>query len=1224
MAAKPKQSQSKAKSTSSNINGSGRPIAGIKELDEEFFEAVVYFNTSENSVWRNFREKLEDYVGRIEKEQNSTEQFIGVRYIIKTIYLLLKEMNYWTQADVADCILKILSENGLNKIKHLNRELIINLFVGSLEAAKGVPESHFNKYVAEYLLQNWWRVGSEKFHGKEPLIFDPDKEFVSAKWSKPSELYMAMKNRLAAARAGSDPWINGLHDAPDLNTTHLPFHDAAQRALVNFMAAPLGSSQVFTLAGESLSGKTTVLAGAHTALKNEMATREQSVPPLLYLDLAVLPSFEAVVSRIGAFFNANIAKLGTRSVALRADESWSGSTETKLRGIATAARRLESGVIFLVNGAPATIQNGAARSGGPTLECLLHDDRLDRLVEFLTELNASNRVVLAISPEASSSGFTENTELGGRQVDFNLPLLELRELKTMLRSSLIEDHADVVRAAASPFARHHNMSIDELDVLVDDLLGRVPVRAGRVGGRFLMSALALLWLGREQLGQPTDAPAVGNVLSEGRRDDDAALRAAFSPERSVKHILGRIYQRLRDDPHARVALTMLAFGEGGTSVRLLTNLLRYHRHIFADGSAIAGIPTNCSSLDRSALRQEDAKRIFDLVERLRFLVKKRPPRDGSAEGFTPQVPATSINARHPQNSQDQTDETLENVLELNKVLGPILSEVIEEMDPKTAAECHLVLARESRRQGMRSRLDRPGAYGAALEDLTHDFAVLKHLLASTTPSASQGPFVGADPRQDEWQVFTASDRRTSTILRFAAQEILEKDIDLGRQHRVTGMLQADDVVVGLMKRFFHLGRSACPRGKDDENLLDKGIGPLLESVPWVSVVSIVTKLAVAALQRHDFATLWSAVILESRLLTAGASSSDLLRLRLVRLDALILTGQYFRDATIVVDGQAKRGAEEFALGWLEELGCSLPRMPEGWRPHEDRADSDGISHFVETSSKLKPKDRWACGKLLARLGEIAHHTRKGPLSLWYFALANSLVPDSERDAPFPLLSGMSGRRWLAALLSHAGRCRREEDTAGFNWAKARAELVHRHNLRRLGVFAIERAGVVVDEAALERQVRGMSGAGNLALARKVIEDAYDNALEASAPTTVRLEFALERARCAMYLGEFLQQTPRAAEGRDLVSRAGNVAHKLANRINARYTTESPLRLLAETYAVEARCLPGAQTEWSSKQAAIIRASKSILPMEEDVSTLTNTATRDRLERLSWRDEPRLP
>ena len=47
----------------------------------------------------------------------------------------------------------------------------------------------------------------------------------------------------------------------------------------------------------------------------------------------------------------------------------------------------------------------------------------------------------------------------------------------------------------------------------------------------------------------------------------------------------------------------------------------------------------------------------------------------------------------------------------------------------------------------------------------------------------------------------------------------------------------------------------------------------------------------------------------------------------------------------------------------------------------------------------------------------------------------------------------------------------------FNWAKTKAEIVHRYNLRRLSVYPSERTATVIDEALLERHIRGNAGPG---------------------------------------------------------------------------------------------------------------------------------------------------
>ena len=1189
------------------VKSAGQPAPGKSILEEEFESSLepTFLKVLRQKGWAP--EQISQIFGKKAGQSGAEISTIGIRPFIRTVYSVLSEYKGWTREDVADAIYILLKQRGGRYSRQVNPSNILKMFLGGIEEAKDISHHHYSKHIGEELAEIWPHIGAVTSHWMPVLEFDRG-DLVSTLWSTPGELYSEIVARIEKAASAArvttsvaikdEPGLEGLDRTPDLDTTQLEVHEAALEKLEQFASS--GRNQVFTFVGEPLSGKTTLLRNFVEALKAKAKRENLQTPRILHLDFAELRGFEAVVGRVRGFLDAD------ERGGLWSDESWSGSTEMKLRGIVTAAGRSSSGVLFLMNGASATIRSGHVGGGRSTPSCLLRDDRLDRLVELLTTLNKANRVVLAISPDVSPRGASNIRGVGGRQINLELPDLSLRQLKGMLK----------------PFASEHRLSEDDLANLIKDLnkpLGWIPVQAEFVGGRYLMSALALLWLAREQ----TSAGKAVGESTPSLADEKALIRAADPEFASVKPIIARIYERLREDPHGRVVTSLLAFSDGGMRKSRLADLLRYHRQMFQLG-IIANVPENCSGQDRFALCKEDTKLIDALAQRLRFLVKEHAPALSELAIFS-----QGARADARRSGSDESAETMqENILEINKVLRPTLCEVIEEADPALSSECHLVLARFHRRQGMRARLARPGLYGATLDDLEHDLSVIEHLLASIRPMISgqvPAPSDIKSPHDREWQVFTASDQRPSTLLRFAADDVLSKDINHGSQHRLTGVLQADDVVVTMMRRFFHLGRSAPAEEQHNKHhhFID-GINRLLDNkLPVCSVTSIVTSLAVAGLQQHDFSVLWPAVGLDSQLRDADAGV-DLLRLRLVHLDALVLVGRFSggHDALRADEASGQEPfAEELAFRWLSEVGCTVPTPPATWSPDVTQSGGELVEEFAsEVMSKLGPANAWTCGKLLARLGRVAHFTTPGNLALWRFALAEALAARTAAHSRFPLLSGTSGRHWLAALLAFAARSRDENNPKAFEWAKRRAEDVHRHNLRRLGVFPFERAGAVIDEAMLERQVRGAGGAGDLESAHKVIEGAYANALDTSASATIRLEFGLERARAAMYLGEFHDGTPR---GRRLTDSALGVAIDLINKISSRYMAASrnvPSYILSEAYFIRAKCsLDVADANDMAERSRNIKQAHNLL-VEDDISTLVDHEARARRQKTSWSDE----
>jgi hypothetical protein len=82
-----------------------------------------------------------------------------------------------------------------------------------------------------------------------------------------------------------------------------------------------------------------------------------------------------------------------------------------------------------------------------------------------------------------------------------------------------------------------------------------------------------------------------------------------------------------------------------------------------------------------------------------------------------------------------------------------------------------------------------------------------------------------------------------------------------------------------------------------------------------------------------------------------------------------------------------------------------------------------------------------------------------------------------------------------------------------------AEDVHRRRIRRRAALPAERTGILIDEALLERHLRGDSGRGDLKRSQAVLCGERAELAALAAPRIVRLEYLLERAKGATLLSK---------------------------------------------------------------------------------------------------------
>jgi hypothetical protein len=98
----------------------------------------------------------------------------------------------------------------------------------------------------------------------------------------------------------------------------------------------------------------------------------------------------------------------------------------------------------------------------------------------------------------------------------------------------------------------------------------------------------------------------------------------------------------------------------------------------------------------------------------------------------------------------------------------------------------------------------------------------------------------------------------------------------------------------------------------------------------------------------------------------------------------------------------------------------------------------------------------------------------------------------------------------------------------YSWAKVKAEDVHRRRIRRRAALPAERTGILIDEALLERHLRGDAGQGDLQRSQRVLCGERTELAALAAPRIVRLEYLMERVKAAMLLAKVPETDGKAA------------------------------------------------------------------------------------------------
>jgi hypothetical protein len=574
-------------------------------------------------------------------------------------------------------------------------------------------------------------------------------------------------------------------------------------------------------------------------------------------------------------------------------------------------------------------------------------------------------------------------------------------------------------------------------------------------------------------------------IAAGRQDisEDEVNRVIASNKSTPDDILGTILHLIEPDKRALVTIALLSLSPEGIRRNTLVKFLRYHREY---NPLLRDLPPDCRRLTRNELAEEDAAFLAQFEEQHSILVSRynSPPRFRDNEGLS-----------------NDSSETLY----ITTGLRPSLERVIERTYPELAELVHRLLAKGKRRVSMRARLANTKPHGKTLEEVQSDFDAAVHLLASIqmpkTTHSLHRQLRAVDGKELERRVFTRPRGRAVEIVNFVLSELIKKDLQLGQPERMSNAWVTDEVILKLLLRLFHLGPSEPDMTADLPSRIPESLVACLcpNDIAW-----LVTAVARTAWRLQDFQLLKQAIALEPSMVALGADPEELRPLHLLKLDCLVGTA-------------ALREAEKYALGLLKNHG-GIHRVPTGTAGEvlcDLHSKARRAARSVVRESGTDERRLTFRIRVLARLGEIYELTGRDGSALRAFFEGEEIgrrMPGRQH----PVLSGDVGRKFLKVLvrLAATNYCDRPNV---FAWAKAKAEDVHRRNIERISGFPAERTDILIDEALLERHLRGDAGKGDLQLSQNVLAGDRAEMAALAAPRVDRLEYLLERAKGAMLL-----------------------------------------------------------------------------------------------------------
>lgn len=895
----------------------------------------------------------------------------------------------------------------------------------------------------------------------------------------------AFKEAILAGLSGEDHKADSRSDVliqtvdidqvPTFAATHVPEQMAVVERLQRFLEAEPsadepddGGPRIMAIAGEAATGRSGIIKQAIMSYAESPHLNRH----MIYASVSRLQSLDLLLARLNNF-SKQVLALEAASEDSRLDlENDTQPLEMNVSGFASNIKKAQRGIVFIFGDVAAQL-TGSAKGASYRL-C---DDRLNWLLRIILGRGAGHKVILSLLP----AGNLGDPAVTGGQIDAYIKPPGLSAIDTFVAS--FPEAREVLNNVDSSFARFApDMEVKSTIILGAFALHRISMKYG----------------------------------TPDLEDIDAAIAAAMRTK-SVNSILRSILAAIESDRWALVALAFIALSPEGVRRQTLVWFLRYHREF---SPLLHFYPENCLERTRQELAHADEVALQAFEQKLAILVDNywQPPRFRDNEGM----------------SNDAS-----NVLCIVTGLREALEEEFQAHYPELARLVRRLLAKVSRRVGMRARVATAKPYGKTLEDLQADLATATQLLAAadvrphidcadgTTIKKRYRParIAAITQSQDlERRVFTRFRIQPEIIVNFVLSELIRKDAEIGFPEKMSNVWITDDAVLTLLFRFFELG--AAPLSSTDAPLLPASIPEeLIISLPPSAIAWLITTVAKIAWRLQNFPLLRQAIALEPELRACGAGEAELYSLHELKLDYLIGEGKLRGTSIIANPGSA----DLYAISLLQEFG--------GFRPPGEGVSLDNILALTRSARRCGEQAAKALDnnaeklvrrvQILVRLGEVYDLTGLDAQALHAFLEAEEISRRLYAKTGYSIVSGRAGRKFLKALIRLAATHFRKAPLT-FSWAKVTAEDVHRRRIRRRAALPAERTGILIDEALLERHLRGDSGRGDLEQSQAVLCGERAELAALAAPRMVRLEYLLERAKGAMLLSKKTRENEKPA------------------------------------------------------------------------------------------------
>jgi hypothetical protein len=855
---------------------------------------------------------------------------------------------------------------------------------------------------------------------------------------------------------------------PTFAATSIPAQMAIVGRLQRFLEEESADSaaRVIAIAGEAATGRSGIIKQALTDYAASPALNRH----IIYTNVSRLQSLDLLLARLNNFSKQVLALEAASEESGLDLENDTQPLEMNVSGFASNIKKAQRGIVFVFG-------DVAAQLTGPIkgASYRLIDDRLNWLLRIILEQGSDHKVILSLLP----AGKLDDLDIERAQVEAYIKPPGLAAIDTF--------------DASFPQAREVLANVNNSFA---GFTSDAEVKSTIILGAFALHRISLKY-------GSSDFSMINAAIAEAVR------------KQSVNPVLRKVLSTIEADSWALVALAFIALAPEGVRRETLVGFLRYHREL---SPMLHFFPEGCLELTRQELTEADTSALKAFEERLAILVDNYslPPRFRDNEGL-------SNDGSH--------------VLCIVTGLREALEEELHRNYPELSRLVRRLLAKVSRRVGMRARVATAKPYGKTLEDLQADLATATQLLAAADIKprigAPKGLGNGASCKRSriaaimqsqdlERRVFTRFHVQPEIIVNFVLSELIRKDIEIGFPEKMSNVWITDDAVLSLLFRFFKLGTP--PLATTEAPKLPEKIPPeLIASLSPASIAWLITAVAKIAWRLQNFTLLYQAVALEPALIACGARPNELHSLHELKLDYLVGQGKLRASVT------SSASAESYAISLLEHFG--------GFWPADDGASIEDLIGLCGSAKRRAEHSAKALGnsaealqrrvQILVRLGEVYDLTGRDAQALQAFLEAEEISGHLYTSTGHSILSGRPGRKFLKALIRLAAT---HFTTSPFiySWAKVKAEDVHRRRIRRRAALPAERTGILIDEALLERHLRGDAGQGDLQRSQGVLCGERTELAALAAPRIVRLEYLMERVKAAMLMAKGPETNGKAA------------------------------------------------------------------------------------------------